>query len=237
MRNLLKILLLLVLFRTHIFPQSGKNFSVAFRLNYTTDSKMSFIQKNSIVPFTFNRTYLYDILSYGIDLRYYFLESLSIGLSTEFMEKITDEGYIDVIYESQKRLMLIDDGFRFIPVELSLHYKLPFSTEKFGFFMGGGIAVYFGEQERKFADITLKNTSQYFAYGIQVSAGLEYLIRQNLAFRFEMIFRDPEVKVIGDYSASEFKYKGNTAYLLEDNFETRINIDGTTYSFGLAYFF
>ncbi len=205
-----------------------KDVSISVTYSYTNVAKMflyphatSVLLRESYVPFN-------DIFSYAGELRYTLIESVILGLRVEYMKEtefgrnLTDPRFI------------VEDGFEIIPVELSAYYYLPFSTQDFKFFMGGGFGVYFGKHLRKFGDATLEKVSQKFAYGIQVQVGMDYLITDFLSTRFEMRFRDPEVEVTSKYSREIVKYNDLLLQLDTNNFDTRINVNGVTFTIGVA---
>ena len=130
-----------------------------------------------------------------------------------------------------------EDGFLLIPVEVTGYYYLPFSTESFKFVMGGGLGYYYGKFTRKFAGSETVVQKRKFSTGIHVSASMDYMILQNVSARFELKFRDPEFKTISKYSITEVNYNGNTVFLSDEDFETKVNVNGITFILGLVYQF
>jgi hypothetical protein len=131
----------------------------------------------------------------------------------------------------------IEEGFKLIPVELSLHYLLPFSTESFKFLMGGGGGYYFGEHVRKIGDAEVEAVERESAFGIHVSISMEYLIRDNVGLRTEMKFRDPQFNLTNRYTKEQVNFQGATINLPQNNFSTKINVDGVTFTFGAVFNF
>ncbi len=226
------IFLIILLSYSHVYSQNGiRDFSVSASYSYTNVGKMflfpnstSVILKESNVPF-------HDIFSYAGEVRYKISESILIGLRVEFIKKtelgrnLTDPRFI------------VDDGFEVIPVELSGYYYLPFSTDDFKFFMGGGFGYYLGKHVRNFGDARLIKVKQKFAYGIQVLVGADYMITDYFSSRFEMRFRDPEVVVTSRYSKEIVNYNGQLYKVDLSDFDTRININGVTFTLGFAFNF
>ncbi len=66
--------------------------------------------------------------------------------------------------------------------------------------MGGGLGYYYGSMIRKFGDAEVSNVERNSAYGIQVAVDMNYLWRENIAFKFEMKFRDPQFTVRSRYN-------------------------------------
>jgi len=100
--------------------------------------------------------------------------------------------------------------------------------------MGGGVGYYRGEFVRKFSEVELEVLQRKIAIGIHVSTSMDYIIHKNLSARFEMKFRNPQYTVISKYTKTEIKYQGTTIQLPEDSFDTKIDIDGLTFSLGLV---
>ncbi len=232
MKRLLIILLLIPFY--YSYPQyNGNNFSFGVGAVYTTTAKV-YLNPNSSDVIVRNQYFLLeDIINPSFDIRYRLSDPLIIGLNVEYMKK-TDFG-------SNLRVNVgtieIEEGFRLIPIELSLYYQLPFSTEKFKFLMGGGGGYYFGEHIRKFGNAEVKNVKRDAAVGIQVSISMEYLLRENIGIRTEMKFRDPQFNLTNRYSNEYVTYNGRQIKPLQNPFNSKINVDGVTFILGAAFYF
>jgi outer membrane protein W len=130
-----------------------------------------------------------------------------------------------------------EDGFRVIPIEFTIYYHLPFSTDHWKFYMGGGVGYYWGDYIRNFNGISVSNEERDFAYGIQVAIGMDYMINEFSSLKFEMRFRDPEIEMKSKYSADTFTVNGRIIRIRRDTFISKINIDGATFSLGVAMHF
>jgi outer membrane protein W len=129
----------------------------------------------------------------------------------------------------------VEDGFSTIPIELTAYYFFPFSTEHFKFLMGAGLGYYYGQFLRKFSDVDLEVTQRKSSLGILVATSLDYMIFNNLSARFEMKFRNPQYNVSSKYTKTEVEYQGNTVQLPENPFETKVDMNGLTFLFGLVF--
>ncbi len=227
-----------LLFGWSVFARySAGKFAVSVNANYTTSSKL-YLFPNAIDPFLRNQNIpLEDIYSYSVEVRYAFNESIALGLGTELIERTEFGKNITVTGPAGITRLEIEDGFRMFPIELTLYYIMPFSTEQFKFFMGGGGALYIGEHIRKFGTASVSNESRKFAYGIHVSAGMEYMITDYFSVRGETQFRDPEFEVTSKYNSKEILYNGNTYIIPNDTFDSEINIDGVTFTLGAVIHF
>ncbi|MDH7604008.1 MAG: hypothetical protein QHH13_03830 [Melioribacter sp.] len=228
---LLKSLVILCLSSTLIYSQIISKFDFAINYNYTNTSKLFLQPKSSdlIVRTTYNE--LEDIYSFSGEIRFQIFESLYTGLWLEAMEKT----FINKNFNLGSISIDINDGYRIIPLELSLYYFLPFSTEKFKFYMGGGFGFYFGKSLRQVENISAINNGANIGYGIQVSVLMEYLIYDFIFLRTQMRFRDPEIELNSKYSSNSFTYKNRTYYIHSQNFTTKVNVDGITFSIGIGF--
>jgi hypothetical protein len=66
---------------------------------------------------------------------------------------------------------------------------------------------------------------------------MEYVIVEKLIARFQMKFRDPEFTVSSKYDQQEVEYRDQRLTLPGDAFDTKINMDGIGFMFGLAFQF
>ena len=103
--------------------------------------------------------------------------------------------------------------------------------------MGGGMGYYRGEFTRKFSDADLSIQQRQIAIGIHVSASMDYMPLEFFSIRFEMKFRDPQYNVTSKYNKTSVIYQGEEITLLDDPFETKVNVDGVTFIFGGVFHF
>ena len=222
-----------ILFLISILPvvtsaqANGKDFGISFNLNYTTTSQL-FLQPDSpdLILRGVHQT-LDDIYSYSVDVRYQVSESIVLGIGSELLEKTFDNS---INFDGIRASM--NDGYKMIPIELSAYYLIPFSTERFKFYMGGGFGLYIGEQIRELGDVSVSNESKKIGYGIQVSVGLDYLVNQFFSIRGQMRFRDPVFEMESKYSNTTVNYNGRSYILPAEKFTSKVNINGITFAIG-----
>lgn len=221
-----------IMFSNNIIAQyEGSNLGIALNYSFTTSSKL-YLFPNAQDPILRNQNVEMDgINSYGIDIRYRISEPLIIGLSTEYLKNTKNHGEFSV----GGFVIDIDDGFELIPVELTLYYLVPFSTEKFKFYMGGGAGLYFGKHIRNFSDVSVSDIGSETTYGIQVTTGMDYLANEFISLRAEMRFRDPEFDMKSKYSKQIFEHQGRSLLLSRETFETKANVDGITFLIGIVF--
>ncbi len=216
------------------YGQYGENdFTISVNYNYTTTSKL-FLFPKSPDEITRNQSIDFDdVKSVSAEFRYKVADYLTLGLSVEQFEK------------KQKRfdsrvtgfLVNIEDGFKIYPVQLTAYYTLPFSTELFKFYMGGGFGIYFGEHTRDFSNVSVNDNGSTTEFGIHIKTGFDYMIEDFFSIRGEMNFRDPEVDLSSSYNSDTFEHQGQTLLLPRRDFDTKVNIDGATFSIGAVLHF
>lgn len=236
MRNLLLICIFIL--GTEAYAQfNGRNFSAALNGVYTTTARI-YLQPYASDEAVRNNSFpIEDIFNPAIEVRYALSESIILGAGSEYM-KISQGGSDLVVFSGgAARIINVEEGFVFVPFEITAYYLLPFSTAKVKFLMGGGAGYYFGSHIRKIGDAEVNTVSRKFAYGIHVNLSMDYLIRDNISIRSEMKFRDPQFTLKSAYTKRDVVYNGTAVHLLQESFDSRINIDGVTFILGIAYHF
>ena len=229
-------IVLLVSFGNINAQYNGNLFNVSFNANYTTSARIYLNPNSSDIDLKNRSNSVSDIFSPSIDIRYALSEDIFLGISTEYMYKVISD-YLNVLGPKGTETINIDDGFKLIPVELFVHYLLPFSTEDFKFLIGGGVAYYYGSHVRKFGNEEISNVKRDFAYGVHVSTSADYLINKFLSVRAEMKFRDPEFETTNKYNKNIVNYNGEVIKVNQETFDSKINVDGITFTLGIAFEF
>ena len=229
------IVLLTIIFSSGSFAQfSSGNICIAVNAVYTTSAEI-YLNPNSSNSEVRNKSFtLENIWNPGIDIRYRFTNEFILGLNLEYVKKTAYAPNLTAFIGNQVFVFEVEDGLSVIPIELTAHYYFPFSTEDFKFMMGGGLGYYIGEFVRKFQEVDLEITQRKFALGLHVSASMDYIIIENLSARFEMKFRNPQYTVTSKYSKTEVIFQGNVIQLPKNAFDTKVDIDGLTFIFGLV---
>ncbi|MCG6915330.1 hypothetical protein LJE86_15585 [bacterium BMS3Abin03] len=230
-----KFIVMLILVGSTAYCQyNNHNFSIGLYGVYTTSASI-YLNPNSNDVVLRNESFdIEDFFNPGIDLRYKIADAFILGLNIEYI-KTTAFGQNLTAFDTTTIVNVnVEDGFRLIPVEFSAYYLLPFSTEDFKFLMGGGIAYYDGEFIRKVGDASVTNVEKQAAYGIHVSVSMDYMLRENVAIKFSMKFRDPQFTVKSKYNKSSVKYGKYNIHLPQNPFETKTDIDGISFILGIA---
>lgn len=231
MRVTLVLSLIILLINSSVYCQyNGSDIGVSTSFSYNTSAKI-FLTPDADNIFDQNNYFgIEGINSYSVEIRYRLIEDLILGFSGEYMEA-SGKGR-NIVTSSQ---FVVTDGFELIPLEFSAYYHLPFSTEDFKFFMGGGFGIYFGKRSRDFGNINYLDVDSEIGYGIQVSAGMDYMIYDFLSVRGELRFRDPDFKITNKYSDYIVNYEGRTYRISTDNITSKINLEGITFRIGVAF--
>jgi len=226
--------LILLLCIVTVFAQNDKRFILGVEGVYTTTAKI-YLYPFSSDPVLRNMSFpISDIFNPGVYFKYKLSDDIFIGLNTEYMSKTSSGDNLTVFSGERTVTITVQDGFRLIPVELSLYYLLPFSLEKYKFMMGGGVAYYYGQHIRLFGDDEITSRETQFAYGIQVSVSMDYYLTNNIMIHGGMKFRDPQFTVNNTYNKNTVNYNGNIYYISQDSFTSKINVDGVAFDLGAA---
>jgi hypothetical protein len=229
-KSLIILLFNLILFCNLQAQYNGNRFSISASYNYTTTSKL-FLNPDAAEPVIKGlHENLDDIFSHAIDIRYRLSEPIILGVNVELIEK---KKVIPNFNLGGTRVE-IKEGFLIIPIELSIYYILPFSTEDYKFFMGGGSGFYIGDRKREFGDVNFERISTKIGFGINVAVGMEYIPHKNFSIRGQMLFRDPEVEFENRYSKAVAVYNNRTINVTNSTYKSKVNIDGVTFSLGIS---
>ncbi len=233
-----KVTFLLLILSLHVSAQYNENkWSVTFNTVYTTSAKI-YLDPNSADEILRNNSFpLQGIVSPQLEIRYRISDDIIIGLSTEYMKATSSGENLTAFSGTSTISVLLQDGFTLIPIEFSGYYLIPFSTDQFKFLMGGGMGYYFGSQIRKFGDVEVTNVKRPPAYGIHVIVTMDYLITDYFSVRGEMKFRDPQFDVTSQYTKTDVNYNGKLIHLGQKEFDSKINVDGVAFVFGISYHF
>lgn len=231
------VIILAVFLCSDLYGQYENNdWGLSFNLNYTTTSKLYPFPNAIDSELRDQNVSIDDISSYSIELRYRISENFIIGLGTEYLQK-TGSTRFTIGSPSGSIRTDITEGYSVIPIDFTAYYLLPFSTDHFLFYMGGGAGLYIGHHIRKFGGVETETVSREPAYGIHVNIGMDYLIKNFLSVRGEMKFRDPQFELKSKYNKDEVVLNGITYKIAQSEFDSKVNIDGVTFSIGLVLHF
>ncbi|MFC2083493.1 hypothetical protein ACFLS9_00395 [Bacteroidota bacterium] len=212
------------------------NWGLSLSYNYTSTSKM-FLFPKAVDPILRSQNIeLNDILSYSAELRFYLTDEFAIAIGSEYMKETKKRDFVFGGPTGSFRVE-VEEGFLLVPIELSAYFILPFSTQSFKFYMGGGLGIYLGNHIRKYKGIELESADRMPALGIHVNTGMDYIINDFFSVRGEMRFRDPQFEMKSKFNKDEVEYGGEVYELTDSTFESKVNIDGITFTVGIVIHF
>jgi outer membrane protein W len=232
------VIIVLIFISSLNFAQyNGKDFSLFLGVDYATSAQI-FLNPNSSDIILRNKSFeIANLYGPAFDFRYRLTDAIIVGLSSEYLSKSVTARNLTVFAGNQIIRLEVEDGVIFIPLEASVHYHMPFSTELFKFTMAAGLGMYYGEQTRSFGDTKIRNIKKDIVFGLLVSMGMEYFPLEQVGVRLELKFRDPEINVKNQYEKTVVNYKGTEVTLLQDNFDSKINLDGISFLLGMTFQF
>lgn len=214
-----------------------KPYTITIRGNYITSGgyyPAPYAERDDIRNFSY---YYEDIFSTAISFRYLVAENIFIALETDIINAKERLRSVTVYESGNTKTIAVDDGFTIYPLSLTFYYRLPFSMERWKFYMSGGFSYYLASHNREFGSISTEKVSQDFAYGIHVGIGFEVYLFDNIPLFWGMKFSEPDIEVTSRYSSSEGVYEGRAIRVLNEDFKTRVTIDGISFQIGVGYNF
>jgi len=231
------LFLLIFLFNNYFAQSKGEGFSLNLGLGLISSSKI-FPNPNSSDLIQRNKSFeIENILSPTLEIKYNFNDEVSVGLSGEYAMKMKKGNFVSALSGSQIVELESEDGYVFIPIELSVYQTLPFSTENFKFIIGGGLGYYMASLKRNLGDTKISTVESLPVFGIQVSASVEYKLLDKLGIYLQTKYRAPEIKVTSRYEKNIIQYKGKTITILQNTFDSKISVNGVVLLVGLNYNF
>ena len=174
-------------------------------------------------------TNLGGTLAYGISYRVRLLPQVDVQLHGE---------YVRTRSETRDRVgTLIENGYDVGLMEVSGMFLLPFSTERFEMYVGGGAGGYYARRSYSVASVSSETASSMPAFGIHVLLGAEYLLTSRIGIRADVVFRDPQMSVENRFSQSSVQANGLVYTLETDPFLSHVNLNGNVYALGLSWHF
>lgn len=232
------LLIILLTMASNLFCQYDSNkFSVSLNGVYTTSAKI-FDNPNSLDETVRNHSFgTGSFFNPAVEFRVRPAENFIFELNIDYIKRETFGSFITAYSGNRTVSIEVKDGFLLIPIEVSVYYLMPFSTDFFKMIFGGGMGYYIGSQIRSFGDAATSTQKRNFAYGIQALVGSDFMLTENVSLRAEMKFRDPQFKVTNKYNKTNVNYNSDIITLPNSTFDSKINIDGLSFVFGLAYHF
>ncbi len=214
-------------------PSAPFSISVVVKGSYTTSAR--FLYNVDRPDQYLNTKYFSSIFGFGGSIRANFGGGdIAIAVSTEKL-KFAESSLVQYIIGGSEVFVPVDEGFVLYPVEVSGYFFLPFSTDNFRVYLGGGFGAYFGE---RYYSIGMESThveNSPSGYGIHVLTGVEVEVFSKVMLQGELKFRDPQFDSVNKFQHSSTLINGSVIPLTTAPVTTRVNVNGITYTFGVAY--
>jgi hypothetical protein len=212
-------------------------YSIALNGIFTTTSKLYPTPEAAEEDLRTQNIEFNDLFSLGLEVRRQLgTESVELGVGVEFL-RTSKAGFASGPGGNPAVQLPIEDGYRFVPIELTGYFIVPFSTDKVKFFMGGGVGFYYGDRMYRVINTAAQTVESQMAFGIHVLTGVDYFIDRLFSVRGEVKFRDPQFDVTSKFSNTQVQYEGRTYRLSQQPFVSRINLDGLVVKLGIVFNF
>jgi opacity protein-like surface antigen len=213
-------------------PSAPFSVSVVFKGSYTTSARFLY---NVDKPDQFlDSKYFSPIFGFGGSVRANFNGDFAIGISTEKI-KFAESSIVQYIIGGDQVLVPVNEGFVLYPVELSGYFFLPFSTDNFRVYLGGGVGAYFGERSYSIGSENMNAENSPSGFGIHVLTGVEFALVPKVMLQSELKFRDPQFDSVNKFQHASTIVNGIVIPLSMSPETTRVNVNGITYTLGIAY--
>ncbi len=160
-------------------------------------------------------------------------QNVLFTVSAEYAARILDQRSPFLTSTHQLVQLPVRQGVRFIPVEIGAETNIPLIENTLRLTMGGGFGAYYAERVYTVNGVSMKSRRLPVGYGIHIESGFDYRVYQNIGFRAEIRFRDPEITNESSFD-SDFIHVGN--YQIPVNNippTTKINVHGVSFTLGV----
>ena len=175
-----------------------------------------------------------NLLGGGLEYRLIFpQQDLFLSLSVEYLARITSSAQ-SVLVNNVVQQLPIEQGVRFIPVELGVNTSVPIIGDDGTLVMGGGFGAYYADRVFGIAGVRMKSKNLPVGYGLHIESGFEYRISERVALSWEMRFRDPEVINESEFGTSVINV--GSYQVSVDNIppKTKVNVHGVSFTLGVV---
>ena len=209
-------------------------FTVYVRGNLTTSSLL-YTHPDSPDPITRGESVEFaGFFGTGAELRYRLPESnVAIGLSADYIRARS----LGKIQAFPGTVIPVEDGYTVVPVEVTGYFIIPFSSETFGVYMGGGGGIYFGQRTHRLGTTDAALVKSAPGAGIHVLGGITYRFYGAFEAAFEMKFRDVQFKNTNAFTESRIRYESVFVNVDQQPFTSRTQTDGIVFQIGIGFSF
>jgi hypothetical protein len=174
-------------------------------------------------------TNLGSTASYGASYRYRLNHSVTLQLHGEYVHERSETPDLAGTH--------IKNGYDIWLMEVSGMFSLPFSSDRFTMYVGGGTGLYVGRRSYAVAEAASETVSSLPAFGIHILVGAEYMFLPQVGVRADVVFRDPQISVENRFRQSSVRSNGVEYPLSKNPFLSHVNLNGNVYSLGISWHF
>ena len=175
-----------------------------------------------------------NLLGGGIQYRLEFPDqNLLLTLSVEYASRVLSQTRPFLTTTNQLVPLPIEQGVRFIPVELGANTSITLMENVLKLTMGGGFGVYYTDRVFAISGTSMKSVSVPVGYGIHVESGFDYRVLKNIGLCLEMRFRDPEVINESNFGKEYITVGNNQIPVNNISPKTKINVHGVSFTLGI----
>jgi opacity protein-like surface antigen len=205
------------------------DYSVSVKANYTSYSRYYVGHYNYTNLLDEQYYSVDDLLGYGFDLRFEFLNNYWIGVSGEFVSG-------DFNYNHRSYKIPCKSQYSMFIGDLACYYFLPLSGDRFKINIGGGLNFAKASNKDEIVYISSEQLSSPINVGILALCGVEYTVAKNFSVRGEIKFRDPIVENENKFNTSIIAYDDKTYSIPTRPYKSKINIDGIVFELSAVFY-
>lgn len=175
-----------------------------------------------------------NLLGGGLEYRLEFPDqNILFTLSAEYTSRILSQTRPFLTSINQLIQVPVQQGVRFIPLEIGVETNIPLIENELRLTMGGGFGVYYADRVYELNGVSLKSETLPIGYGIHVESGFDYRVYQNVGLRWEVRFRDPEVINQSNFGTDFITVDNNRIPVDNISPKTKINVHGVSFTLGV----
>lgn len=179
-----------------------------------------------------------NLLGGGVQYRLEFPDqNLLFTLSVEYTSRVLSQEEPFLTTRNQLVELPIQQGVRFIPIEIGINTNVPLMADVLRLTMGGGFGIYYVDRVYAIQGVSMKSERLPIGYGIHIESGFDYRLFQNVGLSWEMRFRDPEVLNTSNFGTDYITVGNNQIPVGNISPTTKINVHGVSFTLGVLFGF
>ncbi len=234
MRSLWKVVIAaVVLVRPAAGQQQSERSFLMLRGTIVTSSK---IFDNPDAPVEADRdhfNFVDDLLGGGIMYRYSFPDQgLFLSATVDYVSRVNSSKQ-SILVNNVVKQFDVEEGVRFVPIELGVNTSVPIIADELALTMGGGFGAYVADRVFGIAGVRMSSRKLPLGYGIHVECGFDYRFYRRTFLSWEMRFRDPEVINENGFDTSVIKVDNYQVPVGNIPPKSKVNVHGVSFTLGV----